>query len=482
MAEQSGAPSQRPSLPDGLVVIVKEECATCQMIAPLLAEFEATIYTQDKAAFPPGTDHVHDADLSISWHHDIETVPTLIRVVDGNEVERTVGWLRSDWQRMTGLATLGDDLPAMRPGCGSMSVDPNLVDSLRARFSGGLLRSRRLELADLDDEMEMLFDRGVTDGLPVTPPTEERVLRMLEGTTRSAAEVVAIVAPDLVEVTVEKVAINAVMAGCKPEHLPWVIAALEAVCTNEFNIHGVLATTMPVGPVLICNGPGTRAVGLNSGVNVLGQGSRANLTIGRAVQLVVRNIGGGRPGGVDRATHGHPGKLTFCFAEDEVGSPFTSLAVSRGFAADVDTVTVFAGEGPRCIVDQLARDADQLANTLAACLRTLHHPKLVLGFDCILVIGPEHAHVFAEAGWGRERLLAELHDRLQIPGSELVRGAGNMAEGVPDWLATTTLGKFRADGLLLVHAGGGAGLFSAMIGGWVNGDLGSQPVTRKVRR
>jgi hypothetical protein len=361
-----------------------------------------------------------------------------------------------------------------------MSVDPNLVDVLRSRFGNGALRSRRIELADLDDEMEVLFDRGVTDGLPVVPPTEERVLRMLEGTTRSPGEVVAVVAPDLVEVTVEKVAINAVMAGCKPEYLPWVIAALEAVCNDEFNIHGVLATTMPVGPILICNGPGTRRIGMNSGINVFGQGNRANSTIGRAVQLVVRNIGGGRPGEVDRAAHGNPGKIGFCFAEDETGSPFTSLAVSRGFQADVDTVTVFAGEGPRVIVDQLARDADQLANTFAACLRTAHHPKLVIGFDCVLVVGPEHGRVFAEAGWNRERVLAELHDRLQIHGSELVRGAGDMAEGVPEWLANETLGKFRPDGLLLVHAGGGAGLFSAMIGGWANGSTGSRPVTRRV--
>ena len=479
---QSSQRSERPTLPDGLVVVVKEECETCRMVAPLLPGLDATVYTQDDPAFPAGTNPVHDVDLAVSWHHDIETVPTLIRVVDGIEVERTVGWSRSDWQRITGIDTLGDDLPVMRPGCGSLSVDPNLVDELRARFNGGSLRARRIELADLDDEMEVLFDRGVTDGLPVTPPSEQRVLRMLEGTSRSPGDVVAVVAPDLVEVTVEKVAINAVMAGCRPEHLPWVIAALEAVCTDEFNIHGVLATTMPVGPVLICNGPGTRAVGLNSGVNVFGQGTRANLTIGRAVQLVVRNIGGGRPGGVDRAAHGNPGKLSFCFAEDEVGSPFTSLAVSRGIPAGVDAVTAFAGEGPRCIVDQLARDPHQLATTFAACLRTLHHPKLVLGFDCVLVVGPEHARVFGEAGWDRQRLLTELLELLQIPGSELVRGAGNMAEGVPEWLAGETLGKFRSDGLLLVHAGGGAGLFSAMIGGWANGDLGSRPVTRKVER
>jgi hypothetical protein len=480
MAERREPHSGTPVLPDGLIVVVKRDCETCQMIAPLLREFEATVYTQDDPTFPADAIPIHDTDLSFSWHNDIETVPTLMRIIDGQEMERTVGWLRSDWQRITGIDSLGDHLPTMRPGSGSMSVDPNLVDVLRSRFGDGALRSRRLELADLDDEMEFLFDLGVTDGRPVTPPTEERVLRMLQGSTRRPDEVVAVVAPDLVEVTVEKVAINAVMAGCKPEYLPWVIAALEAVCTDEFNIHGVLATTMPVGPVLICNGPGTRAIGMNSGVNVFGQGNRANSTIGRAVQLVVRNIGGGRPGEVDRAAHGNPGKVGFCFAEEETGSSFTSLAVSRGFPADVDTVTVFAGEGPRVIVDQLARDADQLANTFAACLRTAHHPKLVIGFDCILVVGPEHGRVFAEAGWDRDTLLAELHDRLQIHGSELVRGAGDMAEGVPEWLAGETLGKFRADGLLLVHAGGGAGLFSAMIGGWANGSTGSRPVTRRV--
>ena len=474
--------TSRPVLPDGLVVVVKEECETCRMIAPLLAQFEATVYTQDDPHFPTSVTPIHDADLSVSWHHEIETVPTLIRVMEGVELERTVGWSRAEWQRITGITHLGDDLPVMRPGCGSLSVDPNLVDTLRARFEGGTLRSRRIELADLDDEMELLFSRGLTDGLPVVPPTEERVLRMLTGTTRAPDEIVAVVPPDLVEVSVEKVAINAVMAGCLPEHLPWVLAALEAVCNDEFNIHGVLATTMPVGPVIVCNGPGTRAIGMNSGVNVFGQGNRANLTIGRAVQLVVRNVGGGRPGEVDRATHGNPGKISFCFAEDELGSPFTSLAVSRGFAPEQDTVTVFAGEGPRCIVDQKARDPESLANALAACLRTLHSPKLVLAFDAILVLGPEHARVFAEAGWNRDRVLAEIHGRLQISGAELVHGALGIADGVPEHLRDATLPKFRPDGILLVHAGGGAGLFSAMIGGWANGEMGSQPVTRPVRR
>ena len=474
-----------PRLPDGLVVVVKQECATCVMVAPVLAEIDATstpltVYTQDDPSFPDTVAAIHDGDLAVSWHHDIETVPTIIRVVAGQEVERTVGWSKQAWRDLTGITTLGEDLPVMRPGCGSLSVDPDLVDALRVRFTGSTLTARHVEMATAEDEFESMFARGWTDGLPVIPPTPQRVLRMLTGTTRQPSDIVVVAPPDLVPVTVEKVAINAVMAGCLPEHMPWVIAALEAICNDDFNIHGVLATTMPVGPVIVCNGPGTQAIGMNSGINVFGQGNRANMTIGRAVQLVVRNVGGGRPGEVDRATHGNPGKLSFCFAEDESGSPFGTLAQARGVAPDTNAVTVFAGEGPRCVVDQLARTPEELCNSFAACLRPVPHPKSVMTFDAILVVSPDHSRIFAEAGWGRQRILDELHARLLIPGSELVRGANGMAEGVPEKLRDRTMSKFRPDGILLVHAGGGAGLFSSIIGGWANGAMGSNPVTKTV--
>ena len=245
-------------------------------------------------------------------------------------------------------------------------------------------------------------------------------------------------------------------------------------------MHGVLATTMPVGPVIICNGPGTKAIGMNSGVNVFGQGNRANLTIGRAVQLTIRNVGGGKPGEVDRATHGNPGKLSFCFAEDEAGSPFGTLAQERGIAPQQNAVTVFAGEGPRCVVDQAARTPEQLTNSFAACLRATHHPKSVLSFDAILVVSPDHSRVYAEAGWDREKILSELYARLNIPGTELVKGALDMAEGLPAKFADRIVPKFKPGGILLAHAGGGAGLFSSIIGGWANGAMGSAPVTRPV--
>ncbi len=474
-----------PQLPNGLVVIVKRECATCQMVDPVLAELAATdipltVYTQDDPSFPPSVVSHHDEDLSISWHYDIETVPTVLKIEDGREIDRTIGWSKEQWRNITGVRSLGEALPEMRPGCGSMSVDPDHVDALRARFTDSPVLSRTIEFSTAEDEFEAMYARGWTDGLPVIPPTRERVLKMLTGTTRHPQDVVALCPPDLVELTVEKVAINAVMAGCLPEYLPWVIAALEAVCNDEFNMHGVLATTMPVGPVIVCNGPGTRAIGMNSGINTFGQGNRANNTIGRAVQLTIRNVGGGRPGEVDRATHGNPGKITFCFAEDEECSPFTPLSVERGIPLGVNAVTVFAGEGPRCVVDQLARTADELVNSFVACLLTVHHPKLVIGFDAILTVSPDHGRVFAEAGWTREKLVEEVTQRSLRPGADLVRGAHGMAEGVPPHLESATLPKFRPGGLLVTYAGGGAGLFSSIVAGWANGKIGSDPVTRIV--
>jgi hypothetical protein len=219
---------------------------------------------------------------------------------------------------------------------------------------------------------------------------------------------------------------------------------------------------------------------MNSGGNALGQGNRANLTIGRALQLVIRNVGGGRPGEVDRATQGNPGKLSFCFAEDEEGSPFEPLSASRGVPAGVDAITLFPGEGPRGIVDQLSRDAESLARTYAACLRTVQHPKLLMVFDAILVVSPEHGRVLRDAGWDRAKLLERLGELLTIPGDEVIRGVDGIAEGLPSGFEGSKLPKFRDGGLLVCHAGGGAGLFSTIIGGWANGAVGSQPVTVEV--
>ena len=480
----SDLPSAR-RLPDGLVAVVKRDCPTCELVAPVLSDLHdragLTVITQDDPHFPVDADWVrHDDDLAISWHHGIEVVPTLLRVVEGSEDRRTVGWSRSEWEQFTDLDGLGQGLPDWRPGCGSLSVDPAHADELAVRFSASGLRSRRVEMAALEDEWEAMWDRGWSDGLPVVPPTEARVLRMLEGTTRDPSEIAAAVPPALVDCSVEKVAVNAVMAGCAPEHLPVVIAAVEAACTDEFNMHGVLATTMSVGPVLVVNGPVAGRIGMNSGINALGQGNRANSTIGRALQLVVRNVGGGRPGGVDRATFGSPAKVGFCFAEDEAGSPWTSLAESRGWREDQSTVTVFAGESPRIFADEKSRSPESLTRHLAQALQATVSPRMMLGMDAMLVLSPDHMARYADAGWSRDRFMDELSAELLCDADELLAGVRGVAAGLPPAAAGRKVPKFRPGGLLVAHAGGPAGLFSAIIGGWANGPRGSDPVTREI--
>lgn len=467
--------------------MVKRDCPTCGLVVPVLGELAAsgralTVYTQDDPEFPATiAPRVDDHELAVSWHHRIETVPTLLKVENGVEVARTCGWSRADWEALAGVRPLGAGLPAFRPGCGSRSVDASLADALRVRFEGDRLQARRIELGAIEDEIETAYDRDWTDGLPVVPPTAARVLRMLDGTRRAPGEVVAVIPPDLVPATVEKVAINAVMAGCKPEYLPVVLAAVEAACTDSFNMHGLLCTTYFSGPVVVVNGPIATLIGMNSGVNCLGQGNRANATIGRALQLVVRNVGGGIPGGVDRATFGSPGKLTFCFAEDEAGSPWEPLSVERGFAAGTSTVSLFPGHGPSAILDQISRTPESLARTFAAKLRTVSHPKQVMAMGAMLVVSPEHARVFAAAGWSKARLRAELDSLLLIDGDELVRGAGGIDEGLPAEIAAgRRLPKFRPGDLAIVHAGGSAGMFSAIIEGWVAGERGSQLTTLEV--
>jgi hypothetical protein len=475
------------ALTEDLIIVCKRDCATCTMLLPVFAEIDASdtplvIYTQDDPSFPANVSSVaHDASLERSYDLKIEVVPTIIHMKNGQEKARHFGWNKAEWRAITGIETLGEGLPDSRPGCGARNVEPGIAEELEARY-GDTLKSRHIDVAPLTDDMELGYDMGWSDGLPVVPPTPARVLRMLKGTTRTPDEIVGVIAPNNAECSVEKVAINAVMAGCKPEYLPVVIAAVEAACMDDFCMHGVLATTYFSGPVVIVNGPITKKIGMNSGGNALGQGNRANATIGRALQLVIRNVGGGKPGGVDRSTLGNPGKYTFCFAEREEDSPWESLAVERGFPPDASTVTIFAGDGVQAIADQQSRAPESLAKTLAACLRVVAHPKLAMAADAFLVVTPEHARTFAQAGWSKAKLKEELGRLLTLEGKEMVRGAGGITEGIPEKFEGEAVPKFRRGGLNIVHVGGTAGLFSAVIGGWLaSGPKGSIPVTREIK-
>ncbi len=472
---------------DGLVAVVKRDCPTCVMTVPVLVEMARqgglTVYTQDDPSFPEMlANRVDDRTLDVSHQLGIEVVPTLIRFEGGREVGRTYGWHRGEWERLSGIAGLGRDLPEARPGCGAKNVEPGVIERLKIRFNETGLKSRRIEIGSDEDEHEAMFARGWSDGLPLVPPTEERVLRMLDSTARDPQEVLGPVPPDLAPATVEKIAVNAVMAGCKPEYLPVVLAAVEAVLEEQFAMHGVLATTMFVGPVVVVNGPVRRRIGMNSKGNALGQGNRANAAIGRALQLVIRNIGGGRPQEVDRATLGNPGKYTYCFAEDEEGSSWEPLSVERGVQPGRSAVTVFAGFGLQGVVDQKSRDPESLSRSFAGSLKAIHNVKSAPSCDALLVVCPEHHRTFKNAGWTKARLYEELYRLCEIPGDELVAGAKGIAEGGPPSLAGKSVNKFRPGGLMIVHAGGDAGMFSGIIGGWsAGGPRGSLPVTKELR-
>ena len=469
-------------------VVIKKDCPTCEMIETVLTELIATypgkvtIYVQDDPSFPESIENkIDDTSLEFSYRNNIEIVPTLICSTESKESARTYGWDKAEWRRLTNLSSLGESLDSFKPGCGSKTLEPGMEEQLIARFDDKLLSSRNIQLADLEDDAEGCYERGWSDGLPVIPPTRVRVIRMLKGTDRSPGEIIGNIPPDNAPCTIEKVAINAVLAGCKPEYFPIVLASVQAALQDKFCMHGLLCTTYFSGPVMIVNGPVVQQVGLNNGINALGQGSRANATIGRALQLLIRNVGGGVPGGIDRAVMGNPGKYTFCFAEDESDADWSTLAQDRGFERSESVINLFAGEGLQPIVDQKSRDPDSLARNMAASLRAVVNTKLYGVADAVLVVCPEHRRVFREGGWNKDDLKNALYDNLMTPGSELILGAQGIAEGMPEKFENKVIGKFRDDGLHITSTGSKAGMFSAIISGWVaSGERGSQLVSQRI--
>lgn len=478
-------PLPAPLQHDGLAVVVKRDCPTCELVVPVLKQLAATgrpltVLTQDDPTFPALPGVIDDTGLDLSWQLDIETVPTLIRIENGKEAARAFGWHRGEWEDVAGTKGLGSGLPAERPGCGSLTVDPDIADELAIRFGAVAFKARPVEIGTHEDEHEACFERDWTDGLPVVPPTRVRVLRMLKGTTRDPKEVVGMMPPDYQPCTVEKIAINAVMAGCKPEYMPVLLAAVEAVLEDDFCLHGVIATTMYVGPVVIVNGPVRRALDMNSGGNVLGQGNRANSTIGRALQLTIRNVGGGKPGGIDRSTLGAPSKLGLCFAENEEESCWEPLGEERGVPKGKSSVTLFCGYGITGVVDDKSRDPESLVRTFASQLRNVHHYKSFPGPDCVVVVSPEHMRTFREAGWSKAKFKEELRRHATVLADDILAGADGIAVGAPERARGKRIAKVRPDGIHVVHAGGQAGMFSAILPGWTGGLDNSRFVTKIV--
>jgi hypothetical protein len=373
----------------------------------------------------------------------------------GDEVERGVGWDAERLEALLGAAAGGRgarpevtrEPPLAKPGCAAKSsYDASTIALLDER----------------SDEMEEMFAREWTDGLPVVPPTRERVDAMLGG--RDPQRVLGEVPPANGVATLERVAACAVLAGCRPDYFPVVVAAVEAALDPSFNLNGQAVTTQPSGQLVVVNGPIRDALGFNAGMGALGPGSRANLTVGRALRLVVTLTGGARPGRLDRATLGHPGKLGFCIAEDEEASPWPPLHEERGFDPASSVVTLIACDAPLSISEHRSTTAEELAEILGWAAATTWSPNWwPLGAHSVYVICPEHRALFAAAGWSKDRVREAMFAAVSKPARELQRGETTPAVAAADPGAAIT--KWTSpEEIVLLAAGGEAGRYSALLG------------------
>jgi len=308
--------------------------------------------------------------------------------------------------------TCADDIARLICGAGSTTVPVTDRASSAAR-------AKLIDVPADPGEFNRLFqERSWSDGLPLIPPTAERVASMLQHTPRAPDEVVATIAPAFGTATVERIAINAVMAGCYPEYLPVLLAAAEAVAAPEFNLQGIQATTGPVAVWLILNGPVARQLGVNSGGNCLGPGAWPNATLGRAIRLIQQNIGGALAGGMDRATQGQPGKYTFCCAENEDANSWEPLHVERGFARDSSTVTV-AGAAGTTNMNTHAKDAVDLLRVVADTMTFPAGSDYTFGGEPWLVLAPEHAHILKREGLSKADVKRRLWEQARLAARRL---------------------------------------------------------------
>lgn len=475
-----------------LLVFASEECPTSAMalrnLGPLCRDWAAAGLTATAVFEDPldvairvarrlawtGRVVAQDPPYETSRAYGLLSVPTTVLVDRAGTVAGiVVGWDQPALTALieqagailgtTALATPPPAEPLRKPGCSSKAaIDPEIAAAIASQRA--------------DDEMEEMFERGWTDGLPVVPPTPDRVAAMLGEADGSVS--LGPVPPSMGEATLERVAACAVLAGCRPEYFPVVVAAARAVLDPAFNLHGQAVTTQPAGQLVVVNGPVRQAIGLNSGMGALGPGFRANLTIGRAVRLLVTLCGGGMPGAMDRATLGQMGKVGFCIAEDEEVSPWQPLHVERGFEPGQSVVTVIGSDAPLSISDHRSRTPEDLAWVLAwAAASAWSTNWWPLAEPSVFVICPEHAEMFRAAGWSKQRLRQFMFDAVRKPAAELRRGettpvvaAADPAAEIPKWTSP--------EAIVLLVAGGEAGRYSAVLGPCTG--MGAQIVSREV--
>ena len=353
---------------------------------------------------------------------------------------------------------------------------PEVIAKLNAPSAGAAhariaAPSRTVVIAPTWDTVNAHFDaQGWTDGLPIALPTERKVAAVVAASRLPGEHVIGVIPPRMGVGSVEKIAVNAVMAGCEARHFPVVLAAVKAACRPEFNLLPMQATTNPVTPLILVNGPIARKLGLNAGANVFGPGWKGNATIGRALRFVLLNIGGGVPGKLDHACHGQPGKYTFCIAENEAQSPWPPFHVDRGYRRDESTVTVIGATGTQDIIHYARTSAEQILDVLARAIPREGLKNLYSGGEPLVIFGPEQAAVLGREGLSKRDVKAAFFERTKIPLATLnaetvalVKGrrARWFAEGEPDRLPLSE----SIDHVQIVVAGG-AGNHSVFVPTW----------------
>ncbi len=285
----------------------------------------------------------------------------------------------------------------------------NLAELLKAQ--GASLEAED----DFERINQLYFERGWGDGLPIVPPTAQRVAQMLAYCNRPWDEPVAKMAPRYGEATPLRLAANAVMAGCRPEYFPLVTLAIEAMCEEPFNLYGIQATTHLCAPLVIVNGPVAKELGINCGHNAFGPGTHSNATIGRAIRLALVNIGGAIPTLGDMSTFGSPAKYTYCVAENEAASPWQPLHVERGFPAEASTVTVVGAECPHNVNDHESITAEGILTTIAGTMAITGTNDVYYAAQPVVVFGPEHAKTVAAGGYTKADAKRFLYEHAQLP-------------------------------------------------------------------
>ncbi len=286
------------------------------------------------------------------------------------------------------------------------------------------LESERVKVRNTPEALARLLEaRGWGDGLPVVAPTPERVARMVEGAGLAPDAEIGLMPPRQGVITMEALAVNAVMAGCLPAYMPVLVAAVRAVLAPEFSLHAIQATTHPVAPLIIVNGPVVEEIGLNAEYGCFAPGNRANATIGRALRLALLNIGGASPGVLDRATQGSPAKYAFCIAENEAASPWEPLHVERGFAPEESAVTLVGCEGPHNVNDHVSHTAEGILATAADTMSIMGSNNFYLRGEPVLALGPEHAATIAGDGHTKADVKRRIVELARKPVRRLKLGA-----------------------------------------------------------